>query len=319
MKAKKISALFAVCAIGLVSLYGCGGRGSGNNVQTIQLEDGSEYVGIVADGKPNGEGTLTNLLGSEWKGTFKDGKLQGYGTYLGYDLVEYEGFFADGEFSGYGHQSGANGDEYWGMFEKGAKNGVGRMEYTTGCVYEGGWVDGFMHGMGWMTWPVGDAYFGEWKNGNPQGFGCKIFYDAAFSVKNDYSTYNKYVGNMENNFPDGWGIMYFQESGGVYVGDWDTGIRSDEHGVYYFESGSEFVKFEGAFSKEKNSGWIWGEGTMWYADGRVVTGIWENTTCVEEKTEQTLSNVSVVYEEAESQRADFLSNPLLLQTMEKTK
>ena len=35
MKAKKISALFAVCALGLVSLYGCGGRGSGNNVQTI--------------------------------------------------------------------------------------------------------------------------------------------------------------------------------------------------------------------------------------------------------------------------------------------
>jgi hypothetical protein len=304
-KLAAISAVLAVSMFGTLALAGCGDK-----QKTLQLEDGSTYVGYVKDGAPEGEGTLTNTMGSEWKGNFVGGKLQGLGTYYSYDGDEYEGFFKDGVFSGYGHMTSVNGDEFWGMFENGKRNGVGRMEYTTACVYEGGWQNNYMHGMGWMTWPVGDVYFGEWNNGDPTGMGCKLFYDAAFSKKGDYTTYNMYTGKMVKNLMEGWGIMYFAETGGIYVGNWEGGIRSDAHATYYFESAANEVKFEGAFSKEKNNGWIWGEGTMWYADGRVVTGVWEGTQCVEEKS-VTLQNASAAQQEAQSAKSGLFEHPLV--------
>ncbi len=310
MKAKRLFTVgLAVCMAGMFGLTACGE----NKEQTLKLDDGKEYVGMVENGVPNGQGTLTDMMGSEWKGNFVDGKLEGFGTYCGYDLEEYEGFFKNGVFSGYGHLSRANGDELWGMFENGKSNGVGRCEYTTACVYEGGWVNGYMEGMGWMTWPVGDVYFGEWKSGDPTGFGCKLFYDPALStcVKGDLSTYNIYVGNMLKNMMNGWGIMRFSEKGAIYSGNWDNGVRDDENGIYFFEENSVFLKYVGAFSKSKNNGWIWGEGTMYYKDGRIVTGIWENTTCVEVISETAGGNTAALTAEAEAMRERLLSNDLL--------
>ncbi len=280
---KKLSLIMAsalaLCTAGM-ALAGCGEGGE----KTLTLEDGNVYVGQVKDGVPNGTGTLTDYLGSEWKGNFVDGKLEGYGTYLGYDLTEYEGFFKNGLFEGYGHRIAANGDNFTGMFSGGKANGVGRMEYTTMCIYEGGWKNDYMDGMGWMTWPVGDIYFGQWIEGQPAGFGCKLFYATDVgSVKDNYETYNIYVGGMDNNQMDGWGIMKFYTAG-IYMGKWEKGIRNDDNGIYYFEekAGLREVKFIGAFSKSKNNGWIWGEGTMYYNDGTSKTGTWEGTTCTSE-------------------------------------
>ncbi len=272
-----MASVLAVCTAGMC-LAGCGGAG-GAKEQTLTLDNGNEYVGQVENGLPNGAGTMTDYLGSEWKGTFVDGVLQGYGTYIGFDLTEYEGFFKDGKFEGLGHRVSANGDDYTGQFVDGKANGVGRMEYTSMCVYEGGFKDDRMDGMGWMTWPVNDIYFGQWKNGDPEGFGCKLFYATDVgSVKDDYKTYNIYVGNMKKNQMDGWGIMKFYTAG-IYMGNWDNGVRDDTNGIYYFEEGLKEVKFIGSFSKSKNNGWIWGEGTMYYNDGTSVTGTWNGTTC----------------------------------------
>ncbi len=305
---KKSIVAVALCALMAFAFAGCSEKGGD---QTITLEDGSTYVGEVTDGVPNGEGTLTDLMGSTWTGTFVDGKLNGYGTYLGYDLVEYEGFFKDGVFEGYGHWIGSNGDEYNGMFQNGKQNGVGRMDYTTECDYEGGWVDGMMEGYGWMTWPVGDAYFGEWKAGNPNGFGLKLFYDAALGTMEmrNYQTYNKYVGGMKDGLPDGRGIMHFAGPGDLYIGNWTSGARNDENGINYFGENQEWVKFVGTFDKDYSGGWINGEGTMWYSDGRVVTGIWEGTTLIEEfSSEQT--DPALIRAEAEAARADFFADPI---------
>lgn len=312
MKGKKFLAIgLASCLAGgmCLGLAACGG----DKEETLKIDDEHTYVGIVKDGVPNGQGTLTDMLGSEWKGNFVNGKLEGLGTYVGYDLAEYEGFFEGGEFNGYGHLSAANGDEFWGMFKGGKRNGVGRMEYTTACVYEGGWVDGFMQGMGWMTWPVGDVYFGEWNKGDPSGFGCKLFYDAALSscVKGDLSTYNIYVGNMEKNFMNGWGIMRFSEKGAIYSGNWDNGIRDDDDGIYYFEEGTAELKFVGGFSKAKNGGWIWGQGTMYYKDGRTVTGVWEGTKCVEVTSETGGTDTAALAAEAKAVRSSLMANGLV--------
>lgn len=308
MKKSLFAILIALMLVFTFAFVACD-NSNDNKEQKIELEDGSTYVGEVVDGVPNGQGTLTDMVGSEWTGTFVNGKLNGYGKYVGYDFTEYEGMFKDGLFDGVGHMVDVNGNDFKGTFTAGKADGVIRIEWTTGCYYEGGAKNGLMDGMGWMTWPVGDAYFGEWVNGNPNGFGCKVYYDSSIAscVKGDYTTYNKYVGEITNNMPDGYGIMYFQGSGGIYIGNWDDGTRDDQNGIYYFEPGIEFVKFEGAFSKSMNGGWIWGEGTMWYSDGRVVTGTWESTTCVQEKSTGT-AETSLIINEAEAAAQSVLNN-----------
>ena len=317
MKTRKLLSLLIVTILCVTLFAACEAQPqTEQKTQTLQLDGGYTYVGEVENGQPNGQGTLTDELGSEWKGTFVGGKLNGYGTYIGYDLVEYEGTFKDGKFDGMGVENYANGDVYMGEFKEGIPEGVGRMEFTTGCFYEGGWKNGNMEGLGWMTWPVGDAYFGEWEGGVPKGFGCKIFFDPSIAScrKGDYTTYNKYVGEMVNNLPNGMGIMFFQASGGIFYGNFENGIRNDNHGVYYFEKGVEFVKFEGSFSAQMNNGWIWGEGTMWYSDGTVVTGTWEGTECVN-VTSTTQVNLNSVVQEIDTALQTFNENPILEQTL----
>lgn len=280
MKKQIAMACAAVLLVAACGLTACGGAKD----QTLKLEDGSTFVGKVSNGKPNGYGKLTDADGNEWEGNFTDGLLQGYAAYKGFDFVEYTGEFVDGKFHGLGKIVYANGDEYRGTFEEGEKIGVGEMIFSdSGCVYQGGWEKDQMHGFGWMSWTMGDIYWGNWRNGLPQGFGCKVFFDSNFSVKGDYLTYNMYTGRLSGNMMDGWGMMYSAESGGVYVGNWQNGVRKDDNGTYYFENGAEWLKFVGAFSAEENAGgWIYGEGTMYYADGRAVHGIFHGTDLVEE-------------------------------------
>ena len=82
-----------------------------------------------------------------------------------------------------------------------------------------------------------------------------------------------------------------------------------ENGINYFGENQEWVKFVGTFDKDYSGGWINGEGTMWYSDGRVVTGIWEGTTLIEEfSSEQT--DPALIRAEAEAARADFFADPI---------
>ena len=278
-------AVGAMLALSVCGFSGCGEKNTSAE-QTLTYDNGSVYVGVVKDGKANGSGKLTDANGNIWEGEFIDDFLQGYGKYTGFDFVEYTGEFKDSLFDGLGYIVYSNGDEYWGQFENNQKIGAGRMVFAdSGCVYEGSWADDNMSGFGWMSWSMGDIYWGNWKNGTPQGFGCKVFFDSAFSIKGDYLTYNIYSGRMSGNLMDGWGMMYYAESGGVYAGNWKGGVRDDENGIYYFEEGAEWLKFVGNFSAEENDGWIWGEGTMYYADGRVVEGIFHGTELIEASSE----------------------------------
>ena len=49
---------------------------------------------------------------------------------------------------------------------------------------------------------------------------------------------------------------------------------------------------------------------MWYSDGRVVTGVWENTECVQVYGEGT-TDPSVPEGEAEAAKADLFANELV--------
>ena len=64
-----------------------------------------------------------------------------------------------------------------------------------------------------------------------------------------------------------------------------------------------------------NSGWIWGEGTMWYSDGTVVTGTWEGTEGVEVKSTNKVDPETVI-EESNSRLSAFLSDEYLTRALE---
>lgn len=224
----------------------------------------------------------------------------GYGIYEDEDGNHYEGNFKDSLYDGYGELELANGDVYKGNFKEGLYSGYGVMEYSNTTVYSGTWEDGMwegsckiiwdsgcvyvgeahenlMHGMGYMIWPMGDYYIGEWRNGNPNGSGTK-YYLVDATAEFTHQQYNIYTGDMVNNLKVGHGIMRYS-FGALYDGQWENDVRQGQ-GIVYWENNPEieFIKFEGTFVND----WINGHGTMYYRDGRIITGTWEGTNLISE-------------------------------------
>jgi hypothetical protein len=78
----------------------------------------SKYVGVWLEGKPAGQGTLTNVHG------------------------KYEGGFIEGRFSGQGIRTYANGVKYEGAWLVGERIGPGTYTYANGIKYK---VDHSLH------------------------------------------------------------------------------------------------------------------------------------------------------------------------------
>ena len=194
----------------------------------------------------------------------------------GYHEVEddegnlYKGNFKDGVYSGYGVMEYASTTVYEGTWEDGKWEGECRITWDSGCVYIGEAHDGAMDGLGYMIWTMGDYYYGEWKNGNPNGAGTK-YYMVDSTAEDVQHQYNIYTGDMKNGLKIGKGTMRYI-LGDIYDGEWENDVRSG-HGIVYWQPGLEWIKFEGTFKND----WIDGEGTMYYADGRVVTGTFKGT------------------------------------------
>lgn len=208
---------------------------------------------------------------------------EGYGTYTDDVGNEYNGEFLNGKFHGYGTMYYINGDYYEGTWIANKKEGHGKMIFDTACVYVGEFDDDNMHGVGYMSWPMGDYYFGEWRHGDPNGHGTKAFMQDPTGITNA-EKYHLYVGQMRNGLLHGYGVMSYN-FGGVYKGMYENSARVG-HGVYYWEETNNpdiiWLKFEGEFSiRYDGGGWIDGEGTMYYKDGRTVTGTWRGVDLIE--------------------------------------
>lgn len=196
----------------------------------------------------------------------------------------YEGFVnEENQPHGFGMMFYSNGDMYEGYFENGIKQGMGTMTFGSACIYIGEWDNDFMDGNGYMKWPMGDYFHGEWKDGNPY-YGTKYFLqpDAPFdgSIEQRYCIY---TGTFDGaGLLSGWGIMRWP-SGDYYIGQWENNMRSG-WGTQYWPSEDPNIpqySFVGQFSHE-HDGWIYGTGTMYYRDGRVVEGTWNGTELVSE-------------------------------------
>ena len=94
------------------------------NGEVVYSEEGDDdndakYVGELKDGKPSGQGTLTNpSSGGKYVGEWKDGARTGQGTFTLPDGGTYVGGWKDGKYHGQGTYTFSNGGKGIGDFRE---------------------------------------------------------------------------------------------------------------------------------------------------------------------------------------------------------
>ena len=117
-------------------------------VDTIWFDDGSWYMGQIADSLFNGYGKMVYSDSTVYEGEWKDGLWDGYGEIYYPDGDSYKGNFSEHEFSGYGTYIYSDGTRYDGTWQYGMFNGSGTMYYSNGSLYTGEWIDDMKDGIG---------------------------------------------------------------------------------------------------------------------------------------------------------------------------
>ena len=186
----------------------------------------------------------------------------------------------DSRFTGNGTFQYKNLDDYSGDWLKGEKHGKGiyrfgndtenRMAFSgfsdyianNAVVYDGDWTNDKANGIGTMrfinsVYNISSEYIGEWQDGYFHGQG-----------KLSFSTGNYYDGSWVEGFKMGAGRVYTEYwDGEIYEGET---FNNDRRGLgkLTYPNGDVYV---GEMNVHPN-----GKGTMTYADGRIVTGVFKN-------------------------------------------
>jgi len=209
-----------------------------NGQGTFTFEDGSVYTGDFNNGKADGRGTYKSINGWEYIGQFKEGLKSGEGTIIYSDGSVYKGEWKDDKEQGYGEFTSSFGWRYKGQWSAGKRQGEGFYYYEDGSVYHGNWENNMENGLGTYTSVQGWMYSGNWLNGLFNGYGKLTYSDGSY-----------YEGNWINNVKQGQGIQTYMDELGHY------------YGIY-----------SGAFFANKRTGL----GTLRYATGEVLHGIWQD-------------------------------------------
>jgi hypothetical protein len=116
-----------------------------NQYDTLEMPDGSRYVGFVLNGKPEDQSGRAQMIysnNSRYEGEFSNGKHHGSGFLLHSDSSRYKGEFRTGFKEGFGTMWHNGGDSYVGDFRAGHRQGLGWYFYTNDAVslqgYEAG-------------------------------------------------------------------------------------------------------------------------------------------------------------------------------------
>ena len=115
---------------------------------SICFEDGSVYIGQIADSLFNGRGKMVYADRTIYEGEWKDGLWNGKGELLYPDGDSYSGEFREHKFNGYGTYIYADSSRYEGYWENGMSNGAGTMNYANGSTYTGKWENDMKEGPG---------------------------------------------------------------------------------------------------------------------------------------------------------------------------
>lgn len=164
---------------------------NGNKIETLTLENGT-YTGGVANGKPEGQGTMEYTNGQKYEGEWKDGVRSGKGRCTWPDGGYYDGEWANDAFNGQGTQylgGSENVDFYKGDFVDGHREGHGTYTWDNGTFFEGEWKNGNMNGEGTITYTDGTVVTGEWVDNAWNGEMTTKSPDGAVKVeKYDHGT-----------------------------------------------------------------------------------------------------------------------------------
>ena len=136
---------------------------------TVLLDDGSLYMGQIADSLFNGHGICIYADGTVYEGDWKDGMWDGKGTLVYPD-----------------------GDVYKGEFKKHIKEGKGTYIYNTGARYDGDWKDDKFNGTGTLHFEDGGVYLGAFKDDLKHGYGQLISSNGRTTT--GYFYYDDYLG-----------------------------------------------------------------------------------------------------------------------------
>ena len=152
---------------------------------TICFEDGSVYIGQIADSLFNGKGKMIYADRTVYEGEWKDGLWHGKGELLYSDGDSYSGEFSEHKFNGYGTYNYADGGSYEGYWENGLFNGAGTMNYADGSTYTGKWEKDLKEGPG--------VYYDAYDNTLYKGY----FHNDHYLTSNYDIYYDVYKGFID--------------------------------------------------------------------------------------------------------------------------
>ncbi|MDP5272790.1 stalk domain-containing protein [Chengkuizengella axinellae] len=170
--------------------------------ETIDYEEGDQYIGQIVNEFRNGYGTYIWADGDMYAGEWIDGYYSGYGTYTFQHGDVYEGDFLYEESHGQGTYTWSNGDQYIGEWKNDLYNGNGKFIYANGDIYEGEFLNEKKHGYGRITYYEGTVYEGYWDNDVQHGYG-KIYKLYEEGYVEGHFVNGILEGNVIVTMPDG--------------------------------------------------------------------------------------------------------------------
>lgn len=227
------------------------------------------FVGTLAEGRFNGQGTLYDPEGNlKYEGEFSQGLYQGSGLLYQSGELLYQGGFSGGLYEGNGTLYYPDGNiRYRGSFSQGLYEGVGALFYENGVTfYEGEFFQGKKSGSGKMYKENGellydgafsqDRYEGEgtlYDNGQTVCQGCfhlgvlvsgtAVYYDMMGNLL--------YQGSISNGLYDGQGKL-FSEGILIYEGGFSEGNYQGSGRKYQVATGK--LLYDGMFEQGEYSG-----------------------------------------------------------------
>jgi hypothetical protein len=146
------------------------------NVERITGDDGSSYVGQVAESKRQGLGVLELKDGDRQSGEWKDNVLNGLGIERLSDGPRYEGQWRNGVPAGLGVREKPGVERAEGNFFGGRLEGLGmrRVLSEPTSIQTGEFRSDALEGPGVETLAKGERYEGGFRAGKRHGFGQVI-------------------------------------------------------------------------------------------------------------------------------------------------
>ncbi len=196
-----------------------------------------EFVGVLNNWKPDGQGVLTYNNGKIYSGDFKDGLLNGKGKIQNTNGYTLEGEFVNGKISADPKWTFPQNDqrkEFIGHLDGNWQpSGQGTLIYHNGLIYSGDFKNGLLNGKGKIQYTNGYTLEGKFVLGN-----CNV--EAKWTFPKD-SPYKEYLGYLDKQFqPSDQGTLTHND------GSYSIGRHSNSWNIYHgmhVNSNSSEVKF----------------------------------------------------------------------------